>query len=423
MGAHRVLEAGEERALLRAAKLTGRELRAADWEILDRLGVSRTGTKASARDTMIRMNMRLVLNISMIFRDHFHRIPRLDLIYTGRDGLAKAVDDFDLKQTVRFGTYATWKIRQAMQQRIFNEAFVARIPAYRLEAFRRWVTIQTQVETKLGRPPTFEESAAELRAQVIAKLTEELEREPEEEEISDRLPKDFEDPPAFLREMRKVARHINVGLDSQRGPDPGTSDDRPMGIHSAADAEAEDPFRALLQDSYALAIAQALGQEPLPKGTSAPLRPREAHIILMRFALWKPGGLFTILRNRFTGQAITPDDIEFFGEFFGIKAGDLVEITEANSALAEGIAAVFATTQEPDPDDPLGLNGMTRLGTLFLRTPAQIEKRELSPMTLGQIGYLLGITKERVRQIESRGKQNLGEWIISQVGAYDPDED
>lgn len=113
-----------------------------------------------ARERVIRSNSRLV--ISLAKRYIGRGVPFLDLIQEGNIGLMRAIKKFDCHRGLKFSTYATWWVRQAVSRAVADQGRIIRIPSHMLDKLTRLFRIQREMEQSLERPPTIEELAHKL---------------------------------------------------------------------------------------------------------------------------------------------------------------------------------------------------------------------------------------------------------------------
>lgn len=111
----------------------------------------------AAREEMVRSNLRLVVNIAKNYGNR--GLALQDLIEEGNIGLLKAVEGFNPEMNIRFSTYASWWIKQAIKRALINSVQPIHIPAYMVEMIARWKQAVGELEDKLGRMPNIEELA------------------------------------------------------------------------------------------------------------------------------------------------------------------------------------------------------------------------------------------------------------------------
>ncbi len=109
------------------------------------------GTKAkegdkAAFDIMVTSNLRLVIKIAMEYKSRGVQI--IDLIEEGNLGLIHAVKKFEPNRGYRFSTYATWWIRQSVEQAIMRQSRIVRLPIYVIKELNTILRAQKLLQQK-----------------------------------------------------------------------------------------------------------------------------------------------------------------------------------------------------------------------------------------------------------------------------------
>jgi RNA polymerase primary sigma factor len=113
----------------------------------------RRGDEA-ARTRLIRANLRLVVKVARDFEGRGLALD--DLVGEGNIGLIRATGAFDPRFGVRFSTYASHWIKQAIRHALITTTATIRLPAHMVVLLTRWRRAERQHLKEFGQPASFE---------------------------------------------------------------------------------------------------------------------------------------------------------------------------------------------------------------------------------------------------------------------------
>jgi RNA polymerase primary sigma factor len=191
-----------------------------------------------ARRQLAEGNLRLVVSIAKRYRSR--GLPFSDLIQEGNRGLMRAVDKYEHRLGFKFGTYATWWIRQGITRALADHARTVRVPCHQVGMLAAIERVRGELAVTNGKEPTVEEIAAVLGV-----------------------------TPEETQSLRVVSRH-------------------PVSLHEPLGGDGERALEDFLNDPDASNPGQEVDHHLLRDRIAEVLRsltPREREVIELRFGL------------------------------------------------------------------------------------------------------------------------------------------
>jgi RNA polymerase primary sigma factor len=110
-----------------------------------------------AKQRLCAANLRLVVSVAKRYRNR--GVAFLDLIQEGNAGLMRAVEKFEHRRGLKFCTYATWWIRQAVSRTVGEHSRTMRVPLHAIEKMTLLRRTYGELVHRLGRKPDAQDLA------------------------------------------------------------------------------------------------------------------------------------------------------------------------------------------------------------------------------------------------------------------------
>ena len=117
------------------------------------------GDKA-ALEKLTKSNLRFVVSVSKQYQNQGLSLP--DLINEGNLGLIKAAQRFDETRGFKFISYAVWWIRQSILQALAEQSRIVRLPLNKIGSINKINKAFAKLEQELERDPNIDEIASLL---------------------------------------------------------------------------------------------------------------------------------------------------------------------------------------------------------------------------------------------------------------------
>lgn len=348
-----------------------------------------------AREQLQLSNKRLVVSVA---KKYVNRgLDLIDLIHEGTIGLIRAIDKYDYKTGFKFSTYATWWVRQGITRAIADKSRVIRVPVHMVETINKVTKVQRELVQKLGQEPTYEQIGMATNPPMSASQIEEIfkiARDP----ISLEMPvgEDNSSLEAFIEDDKNQRQEEYSEENELRNKILEIIDEIP-------DKEGEvikyryglytlDTKPLSLQVDELSKIVEGIEKEDILVSEI------EEHILRLKYVSE---------RHKAKYQKRIHQNSEKYIEKYNRY---LILIANGDPKAEDRIEKLSKQKETVVENNLNYLNSIVE----HLKEEIEILKKidiitdgTIKPLTLEEVGELFSVTRERIRQIESKGRRKL----------------
>lgn len=339
--------------------------------------------KQAIADQFFSSNIRLVVSIAKKYLGRGLSLE--DMIQEGSAGLMKAISKYDYRQGNKFSTYATWWIRQAITRGIADQSRVVRLPVHVDDTIRQVHRVENELRTSLGRDPTNDEIAAKLAD--VASTKDEQNQKVQRKKT---------------KTAKEIAKLKSYSIEPVSLDKPVGHDEESQFVDFVQDTDMESPEQ--------FATSQFL-KEKIDEIIDKVLDAREAMVIKLRKGLGSVGQEFTFKKIREDNRQ---NNIDFYGNLSkDIKnENDIDDIDENDDPLKKSPVFTIPNISKLKISTAIWAPKNTNYepGTeiqIFKVNGTKKKNKTKDEITLDAIAEEMGITRERVRQIEVTALKKL----------------
>ncbi len=351
-----------------------------------------------AKEILILSNKRLVISIA---KKHLNRgMDLIDLVMEGMLGLEKAIQKFDVDAGFKFSTYATWWIRQGITRGIADKSKVIRVPVHMVETINKVSKAQRELLQQNGQEPTAEEIGKAVKPQMSAEEVEhifDISRDPIPIEMP--VGEDNSALEAFIEDNKNISqdqeteekqlREILLTLIYELPPQEGDVLLYRYGLYdfNYDDIENLKSMVAYVRQGLEKKRIDTKDAEVIFQLTNRLSAPQK-QLVLKR--LKQNNAQYNIITNNMKNLQLDED----------LTQEERDEMMEnAQKQLEKMRVANIKHLEEVLEESDERIDQIKRI--------EKLTGGVIKPLTLEEVGEVFQVTRERIRQVENKGKRKL----------------